>query len=109
MQTTITVQPGNSVIVIGANAPLPDTPAPAAPPAPAQPPAPPLAVGFDLSLQIADLSAYLVQRRMPDGSPGLVPGTGFPQLASDTMTWRKRDYRADGSPGGYCASDGVSD
>jgi hypothetical protein len=101
MQTSITLNPGDSVtIVVPPSIPLSTVPGSGSGPP---------ASSFDLSLPIADLSAYLVQRRMADGSPALVPGTGIPQTAADPLIWRKRDYRYDGSAGGYCASDAVLD
>ncbi len=115
MNTTITLTPGDSVTIVAPpNAPPPAPPAPppvvpSAPPSPVPAAPAPQQPRFDLSLTISDLGAYLVQHRMQDGSPALVPGSGVPQLAGDAMTWRKRDYRSDGSPGGYCASDGVAD
>jgi hypothetical protein len=86
MQTTITLTPGDSVIVVVA---------PAAAPSPLPP------AIWDLSLPIADMDAYLVQRCAPDGPPSVDRPDAVPQTPGDAMTWRKRDYRSDGSLGGY--------
>jgi hypothetical protein len=99
MQTTFTLPagfgPGDSVLLVS-----PD----AVPPPPPPPPPPPLP-----PWDPTNLGAFLVHHRMPDGSPALLPGTGVPQLSTDVMTWRKHDYRSDGLPGGYGASDAVAD
>ncbi len=56
---------------------------------------------------IPDFTPYLAQYRCPDGSIPTNCANPQPQRAGDTMLWRKRDYRSDGLPGGYEASDGI--
>ncbi len=91
MQTTITLQPGDSVTIIAAADPVIGPPPPVITP-------PPIAAPTLPSLPLTDFSRFLVERVLPDGSFAFSPTAGAKRTVYDALSWVRRDY---GIAGGY--------